>query len=403
MKGFKKNLNSWRALRRLAPVLAAALLWAGTSAAQPVLTLEEAVAAARQNHPAVRAAALATEQARQSERGAVLLPQPEVSVENPEGERFTVGVDQTFEWPGVYRAERALARQQTALTGLQQAVTANELAYQVRQIYLEWQYAQARLAWYAVQDTVYRAVRNAADRQFQAGEIDFVQKTYAETQYASQQLALLEARADDRTAWQRLQLLTGLEGPRLPAEALAEAGGSLPPVVTPANPSLAVAQAAIERENLNVRAAEQRNRPGFSVGYFNQAGPDNPWYNRFRAGITLPVWQRAYRRRLEAARTGVAVAEQQLSAQRLDLEVQQREAAGDLEKWQASLAFFRQTAQPRAAELRDSARRFFDAGQISFTDYLRIVADANQLELAYLEALFEFNQAVNRIHYLNGG
>lgn len=378
-------------------------IMAGTFAvslpAQAVLTLEEAITAARQNHPGIKAAVLATEQARQAERGAVLLPQPELSVENPTGEFYTVGVDQSFEWPGLYRAERALARQQTTLTGLEQAVVVNDLIYQVRQTYLEWQYAQTRLSWYQVQDTVYRGARDAADRQFRGGEIDFMQKSYAETQYTSQQLALLQAQADRQTAWQQLQLLTGLDGPRQP-EVLPAA--PLPPVVGITNPSLAIAQAGIQRENLNVQAAIQRNRPGFTVGYFNQAGPDNPIYNRFRAGITLPVWQGGYKRRLEAARTGVAVAEQQLAAQQLSLEVQRREALGNFEKWQAALTLYQQAAQPQAKELRDSARRFFEAGQISYTDYLRIVADANTFELGYLEAIFEFNRANVTLQYLNG-
>jgi cobalt-zinc-cadmium efflux system outer membrane protein len=367
--------------------------------AQPVLTVEEAVAAARQNHPSLKAAALATEQARQAERGAILLPQPELSVENPEGERYTVGIDQSLEWPGLYRAERALARQQTVLIGLEQTVVSNELTYQVRQIYLEWQYAQSRFSWYQVQDTLYQAARLAADRQFRAGEIDFMKKTYAETQYTAQRLALLQAEADRQRAWQQLQLLTGLDGPRQP-EALPAA--PVVPAATESNPALVVAQAAIQREQLNVRAAQQRKRPGFTVGYFNQAGPENLWYNRFRAGITLPIWQGAYNRRLEAARTGVAVAEQQLAAQQLDLELQRREAAANLEKWQAALTLYRQSAQPQARELRDSARRFFEAGEISFTDYLRIVADANAFDLNYIDALYEFNRVNVTLQYLNG-
>jgi cobalt-zinc-cadmium efflux system outer membrane protein len=377
-----------------------ALASGATATGQPVLTIEEALTAARQHHPAVKAAALATEQARQGERGAVVLPQPELSVENPTGDFYTFGLDQSFAWPGVYRAERALARQQTAVTGLGQAVALNEVLYQVRQTYLEWQYAEARVAWYTVQDTVYRGVRDAADRQFRAGEIDFVQKTYAETQYVAQQLALVQAQSDRQRAWSQLQLLTGLEAPRQPQALLA---GPPPAAVGLAtNPSVAVARAMIERENLNLRSTQLANRPGFTIGYLNQAGRDNPLYNRFRAGVTLPIWQRTYNRRIEAARTGVLVAEQQLAAEQLALEVQQREAAGNLEKWQATLALYEQAGRPRAAELRDSARRMFEAGQIAFTDYLRIVADANEFELGFLEALFESNRATTTLLYLNG-
>ncbi|MFK4985816.1 hypothetical protein ACI4B7_28740, partial [Klebsiella pneumoniae] len=62
-------------------------------------------------------------------------------------------------------------------------LTEAELKYRVRVLYLEVQYADSLSTQLYIQDTLYEKIKLSAIRQFKAGQIDYLQQTFAETQY----------------------------------------------------------------------------------------------------------------------------------------------------------------------------------------------------------------------------
>ena len=153
------------------------------AAAQQVLTENEAVAKALANNKNIQAASLQVKQQQQLLKSAINLPNPDFFLESPTGKFYTGSITQSFEFPTVYSNQYRLQKQQIGVAQKEKQLTEAELKYRVRILYLEVQYADSLTKQLYVQDTLYEKIKLSAIRQFNAGQIDYLQQTFAETQY----------------------------------------------------------------------------------------------------------------------------------------------------------------------------------------------------------------------------
>ena len=152
--------------------------------AQTILTVEEAVAAALNNSPAIKASGLVVRQSEQLVRSARNIPNPDLTIDSPSGAFYTLGVQQNFRFPTVYTQQAKLQQQQIVLAQKEKIVTETDLKYRIRTAYLNVQYADAYLKQLQGQDSVYAQIAVAAKRNFDVGTIDKLALIFAETQAA---------------------------------------------------------------------------------------------------------------------------------------------------------------------------------------------------------------------------
>ncbi len=377
--------------------------------AQHTLTEPEAVALAVRNSASFNASALQTRQSREQQRSAFSLLNPDVVAESPTGEFYAVGVLQTFDFPTVYGSQVRLARQQTRLAEKQQAISENEVRRTARTLYLTLQYNQSLLAQLRLQDSLYNQLRLSATRQFEAGQIDYLAKTFAETQYGELHNQLIQAAADHRIADRQLGMLTG----RADSIAVADLqrATSLSGPVSGADPDtgffaantiLGYLQQSQQVSRNLLQLERNRILPGLVAGYLNQGPRETPTRYRFRFGITLPVYFWQYGSRIRAAKTGVEIARQETAARKQSLTADMTQAQGNLSKFGQSLQYYESTGLQKADEIINSARRFFESGQNDYAVFLRYTNDAYAIKVRYLETLRGYNQALIDINYLNG-
>ena len=164
------------------------LLLASIGVNAQIITIDSAIGVAMRIHPVVSAGQLSVQSKQIAEKSALALPNPEVNIESPTGTFYAVGVLQSFEFPTVYRQQRQLARAETALAQAGRHVQENDLRYTVRILYLDAQTTLADAGLWQEQDSVYRLMSAAAKRQFEAGEIDFLQKTNVDNEAAKVQM-----------------------------------------------------------------------------------------------------------------------------------------------------------------------------------------------------------------------
>lgn len=70
--------------------------------AQTTLHLQQAIDSVLRRDPSVQAASLQVVQSQQLQKSSVSIPNPEVLAESPSGEFYTIGVTQSFDFPGTY-------------------------------------------------------------------------------------------------------------------------------------------------------------------------------------------------------------------------------------------------------------------------------------------------------------
>ena len=121
------------------------------------------------------------------------LPNPEVFVESPTGNFYTASVTQSFEFPSVYSKQYQLQKQKIAYSEIEKTVGENDIKYQVKQLYIALQYSVSLQQQLYHQDSIYKRLSSAAARQFDAGQIDYLQKLFAENSYADVHNQYLQA------------------------------------------------------------------------------------------------------------------------------------------------------------------------------------------------------------------
>lgn len=356
------------------------------------------------NSPAIRAADLSIRQSGQLLKGAYSIPNLDVFTDSPSGEFYTIGVNQSFQLPTVYKRQYDLQKGQIGLAQAEKRITENDIRFRVRNLYLALQYAEALRQQYQLQDSVYNQLQVTAGRQFVAGQIDYLAKAFAESQAGEVRNQLAQATADVQTVVRQLGRLSDRNEP-FRAGGLVRSQPALgigDSVIVGQNPALAFLRQTEVLSEQQIGLERARSLPGLMVGYYNQSSRETPTQLRFRFGLTLPVWFGQYRSRTAAAQTGLQLARQRTTAQMQTLSVDLQQAQGDFEKFRAALDYYETTGLRQSNDLINTARRLFGAGQNDYVSFLRTINDAYAIRLRYLDALRNYNQSLLTINYLTG-
>lgn len=384
-------------------LLAGCALFTLSLSAQQAITLKQAIDSSLKRSPQVQVAALQTIQSKQLQKSSVSLDNPEVLAESPTGEFYTIGVQQSFDFPGTYVRQHQYQKEQTNLASIGKTISEIEVKLEISRLYLDLQYRQAELALLEKQDSLYKAVSVAAGRQFAAGSIDYLQKVFAESQYGQVHLQYEQAKTEYAASQEQLFLFTGIKAPyRVDSLGATFARERIETFSFSANPYIGYynQQLLVNRRLLQV----ERNRfmPGFMFGYLNQGPMSTPLTYRFRMGITVPLWFWQYNGRIQAARTGIRIAEQQNAAQVQQMSFQLINARAAQTKSTAALLYYEETGLKQAQGIEDAASRFFKGGETDYSTYLRTLNDAYSIRLKHLDALRNYNMSIIQLNYLSG-
>ena len=365
-----------------------------------ILTLQDAQAKAEQNSAQVQAALLGVDASKSLEKTAFNLYQPQLQVQAPTGNFYTLGVQQNFDFPTVYAARKKLLQSQSGVAEANATLTKAEVKFMIADLYLQWQTAEAKLKFYSDQLTNFNAVAQAAKRSYEAGEIDLLEKSFADlkSQEAERQLQMITAERDAA----KQSLLSYIVAD---ADVICDSLNSNLQLNTwnnsALNPSLlGVAQAEVAVSEQQLKLQKQQNLPAFFVGYMNQGERNSPAENRFNAGITIPLWFWQSKANTKAARFKVEQSQKELLAVQQQVNQLYNSALATHDAAVQSLSTMQSTSLPASRTLSKNAKRMFEAGETSLTEYLRLASEANQTELAYIELMQQLIQSQNQLQFL---
>lgn len=383
------------------------LLATVTVNAQSVLTETEAIRKALVNNKNINAASLQVKQQQQLLKSATNLPNPEFFWESPTGNFYTGSITQSIEFPSVYRNQYRLQKGQIAIAQKEKQLTEAELKFRVKLLYLEIQFTDSLVKQLYLQDTLYEKIKLSAVRQFNAGQIDYLQQIFAETQYGEIHNQYIQAIIRAKSVKAQLQWYTGVKEDfivqPLTVSVSSQQNYFLPDsTILISNPSVQLLQQQQLNAIQNIALQKSKALPGLAFGYFNQGERDTKWYNRFRFGITIPLWYGQYKSQINAAKTEQQVLQSKQEGLQQELSLQAINAGGEMQTNRQSLQYYQQTGLPKAREIIITSQRFFASGEIDFISLLRNSNDAYNIYQKYLEAIRNYNQSVINYQYLIG-
>ncbi|MEZ0612351.1 CusA/CzcA family heavy metal efflux RND transporter [Fibrella sp. WM1] len=331
----------------------------------------------------------------------------------------SITVGQRLPNPALVRGLRSLADARTAGAEADGRLTRAELIRQVKAVYYQLWYVQSLAGYLRSQDSLYAAIARGAEVRRRTGEGTLLEQTAAEVQRRQAQTALSQNALDGQILARQLQtLLASPAPPTLPNEPLSER--TLPGIdssLVAQNPELALLQQQIDvaRRETDVEAA--RLKPDFSVSLTNQSlrgfaplgngeGEQfNNFGNRFtygQVGLSIPLFAKPLKARVEAARLGQQRAEAQRTARQRTLEGEVATSIKTYQKNRQALAYYRESALPQAALIREQVTKAYRAGEIGYVELLQNLRTVSEIQTGYVAALNDLNQTLINLDFLLG-
>ena len=330
---------------------------------------------------------------------------------------FTVG--QRLPNPALVRGLLSLADARTAGAEADGRLTHSDLARQVKATYYQLWYVQSLSGFLRGQDSLYAAIARGAEVRRRTGEGTLLEQTAAEVQRRQAQTALSQNALDAQILARQLQtLLASPVPPTIPDTLLAER--SLPVIDAQGltqNPELAqlTSQIEVARRETDLEAA--RLKPDFTLSLTNQSlrgvqtlpnGEGERFYNfsnRFtygQIGVSIPLFAKPLRARVAAARIGQDRAEAQRTARERTLEGDVATTLQSYQKNRQALVYYRESALPQAALIREQVTKSYRAGEIGYVELLQNLRTVSEIQTGYLAALNDLNQTLINLDFLLG-
>lgn len=375
------------------------------SVGQKIYSEDEIISAALRFHPAIHANESNVESKTQMEKTAFSIPAPAISTQSPTGNFYALGINQNIDFPGVYIQQKNVLKAETDLAKTQLQLTRQQLSWEVRTLLAEARYAETQLKFLVTQDSLLQILRSTSVRQFEAGEIDFLEKSFVELQFGEVHQRMFAAQNASVAALQKLRNLSGVMdldkvNPFNQDELLSAMIGDT--TLSMKNAFLEAAKIEVIIADKGVKLERSRAMPGFQFGYLNQAERNSSYTYRWQAGITIPLWWWQYDGRIKASRANVERATQNELAAIKSFENSKLDVVSQLNSSSQRLNYYFATGLIEAAALEDASLRFFQAGERNYTTHLRTLNDVLQVKFGYAEAALQYTRALAQLKFING-
>jgi cobalt-zinc-cadmium resistance protein CzcA len=376
------------------------------NAQTPVITLEDALDQAMNNHPDLQNASLGVQQSLLSVESARQIPAAEFSLESGQinTDLFDYRIDfmQSIGNPAANKSRKVLAEANILLSQKELERLKRNIHYHVNHAWYNWQYKNRKLKLLEEQYGLMKAFVEKADMQYRSGESGKFEKTLAENELLSIQRTMIYATAEKEAAYAELARaayftqLYNISEETLQMRDMPEYSEKHDPLLT------ATYAQNIEVSKRTTEVQQKLVKPEFSIGYFNQSIRPDYSYQGVRAGVNIPLWKKAHKANIQQAQIAEIQAANDLKHEeqmiREELAYVQNKTFMLFEELESS----GRDIQEKSNILRQLAKSKFQYGEINYFDYVLSLKTALDNEMDYLELLYNFNQSALYLEYLTG-
>lgn len=369
--------------------------------AQTVVTIDQVVDLTIKKSPSLKKSDLAILQQKQLLKSSINIPNLEIFFESPTGDFYTGSYTQSFEFPSVYKNQYKIQKQRIIQAEKEKTVSVNDVKFQVHILYLGAQYYQSLIKHLQFQDSLYKGIADNSQRQFDAGQIDFLQKSFALNKYGDLHNELEQTKTLFEGYISLIKKLSGINKIDH-VEVLKKNNYSSVLPMANNNAVIDLLKQTEQISNVNIQLQKSKALPGFAFGYFNQGYQSTLFQNRFRVGITLPIWFWQYANNIKAAKTELEKSKAETENYLFNLDVDIQKAYTVYSTSLQGIKYFESTGIKVSEEMIKASKRFFEAGETDYINLLRNISDAFDVQKKYLMEIEKLNKSILELQYLTG-
>jgi cobalt-zinc-cadmium resistance protein CzcA len=393
---------------------------------QQYLTESEAIDLALQQNRSIKALEQRTDAQRLLEKTAVELGN--LSLMGTFGQynsfasndnNFTIS--QSIPFPTLFKAKKDWLESQTSMALQEQDLGKLQLSHQVRMAWNDLAYLHALNEWYAAHDSLLQEFARVAKARLDAGEANLLELVSAESTKAQFLNEWHMHRGKIASAEMGLQALLLSPVPvKIKYEGFQERSADYPALhLDSATLALHPALSGIIRQaqtlDYQAKAEKAQALPSFTFGCFNQTligtiNPDRPGAaagagQRFwgiQAGISVPLWQKPFKARAQAATLQSEALQSQYAQAYSEWQAQILRLDQEIRRLKEGLSYYQNTGLAQAQLLIDQAQKAYSAGEAEYVAYLQALQAAAAIHNAHRQTIYRLNQAHLEAQFLLG-
>ncbi|GAB2820565.1 CusA/CzcA family heavy metal efflux RND transporter [Ferruginibacter profundus] len=370
------------------------------------LTLQNALDLAIKNYPTIQQASLITQQQKALTGTATILDPFNINTGlgqiNSKVFDYNVGVAQGFKLPNAYKAEKNLLKQNVAVAQSYEAVTKNELVRNVSNVYYNWLYSWQQYNLLLQTDSIFADYERYANKKYQVGESNKLEKINATLQRKDLQLQLSKAKTEvafyltDLQKWLRSadQYQAPLTYQVLPEINLSDSG------LVNKHPVLQFLQQQITAKELAIKAEKAKGQPSFNLGVNAQSLDKQTQFYYGSVGINIPIFKNGVKARTQAAKFETEIAKKELDKSQQEIATLFLQQNQLQQQSLEQLRYYQSEGLPMSESIINAAQRSYKAGDIGYIEYIQNIKDAIKIKTDYLAAVNSYNQTIIQLNYL---
>ncbi len=311
------------------------------------------------------------------------------------------GISQSIQFPTVYGAQQRVMRGQSQLAKDQYTLDKRTITKEVSMVYYEIVYWEQMRKNYKYLDSLYADFVHAANRKYEEGESNYLEKLTAETKGKEVSLKLNQIQESIQKSYIRLnQWLQSDTAYKIGDSAMQRI--QLIPLDTASHPALNYYDDAIRVSDEQIKLEKQRLLPDLNASVFNGTndGPSAESYFGFQVGVAIPLWFGYQKSKIAAAKIGSSILVSESVNYKIQLTSKYQELQSDLRKFEEGLKYYQATGKKLSEETLFHATKAFQSGEIDFLEYTQLLDNAKSIESTYLFNLFQYNMTALEANYL---
>lgn len=366
--------------------------------AQQVVTLEQAIELAKQNHPRLKTAAAAVRQAKAG-RGEVLELAPtefgyswgQLNGEIKKDKQWEVNQNLGSLLTPFYK--NVLVNRQIATGTFYHRIVEKEVVAEVKRAWAYYLYAYNLRSLYNDQNQWAEELQRIGELRYQQGEITLLEKNMAATMAADLKNRLFQSQEEEKLALARLNWACYAGQPIVPADtALVQFLADIEtPTYSEAHLKYFQSQAGEAKAQLNVERS--RFFPELSLGYVRQDILPLKGLNSWMVSVSFPIYFLPRHSKVKQAKATAFIARTEAEANTRNLYNKVSEAIANLRRQSESLHYYTSSALKEADELMKVAALQLRHSETDITEFIQAVNVARDIRRGYIETVYQYNIA----------
>ncbi|MCB0371452.1 MAG: CusA/CzcA family heavy metal efflux RND transporter [Muricauda sp.] len=374
---------------------------------QSKLNLEELKSMALENNKGIQAGALMVDQAETLKGTAFEFDKTDVYYQYDEnnlafnGEPLKVfGAKQIFEFPTVYGAKSRLQKTNYELQKAGFEIKKKTLYQSLSAVYHQYQTLQQKALLYETLDSIYSKFSHAAERRFELGETNYLEKVTAQAKQRQIVNAYSKIRQEILTSYQQIISLVQA-GDTLDIVLEKPEKLSVTNIVGMLETESAFLEQRQELSNAQKRLEENRLLPDIDVDYFQgtNKGLGTSLYG-VQLGLRIPIFFFGHSSKVKSSKIQTKITAMENREMVVTTNQRYKTLLGQLEQQAKELSYYEEEGEHLSEQILKAASGNFMNGEIDFFQYIQSIENAYEIQLNYLDVLNQYNQTVIAINYL---